>query len=171
MPIVPPIPAIGSGVLTTTQLAQLATAVSFLQQPPAFRGRQSVAQSLTNGLATAITLDAEDLDSASGHTTTSRYVAQYDGWYWIAGGIGYASNGTGIRGVEWWVNGSVLAGSGAMFPASAASSNRLPGRGMLIYLTEGDYVELYAFQSSGGALNTAVATQEQPSMSVGWYSR
>lgn len=170
MSAVPTVPVFGSGVLPSTQLAQLASVCTFLLAPPIFRGRQTVIQSLTNAAASAITLDAEDVDTAGGHTTTSRYTAQYAGWYAIGGGIGYAANATGVRGVEWWVNGVPVSGAGCMFPANAATSQRLPGRAFLVYLNIGDYVEVFAFQNSGASLNTAVSGQEQASMSLAWTS-
>ena len=145
---------------------------AFLLARPAFKGRQTVAQSLTNSTTTAITLDVEDHDSAGGHSTatnTSRYTAVYPGWYSQYGGIGYATNATGVRTVEYDVNGTVQPGCGVLlFSGQSSGSARIPGRGFESYLNVGDYTQMVGFQNSGGPLNTAVSGQEQSSYVVRW---
>lgn len=173
MTAVPTAPTFSDGVTSSTQWNQVRDAIDFLQQPPIAQLRQTSVQSLPSSTATAITFDTENVDSTSGHSTssnTSRWQADYPGWYWIDGGVGYASNATGVRTAEWAINGFLVAGCGVLLAANSTGSARIPGRGMLIYLANGDYVETLAFQNSGGALNTAVSTQEQPSMGLKWVS-
>lgn len=144
--------------------------------PPHAELRQTVAQTLTTGVTAAVTFDVEDVDepaAAGGHSTssnTSRYTAQYAGWYLVGGGVGFAANATGQRAAVWAVNGALLNGSQVMEQATSASNNKVGARTKLVYLNVGDYVELHAQQTSGGNLNTAVTASEQSSMSVLWVS-
>jgi len=147
--------------------------LNFLLTPPIFKGRQTAAQTLTTGVATAISLDTEDVDSAGGHSTvtnTSRYTAVYAGWYSVGSGVSYAANATGIRTVEYDVNGAVQAAGGTAFAATGAVTNRLPGRSFQVFLNVGDYVETFGFQNSGGNLATAVLTTEQSGTVIRWES-
>lgn len=165
--------------LSSTNLnAYIRDPIRFLMKPPIAKLRHIVTQSLTNGTAVPITFTSEivdtDIDGIGGHSTstnTSRYTARYPGWYEISGGVSFASSGTGIRLASWAVNGSNIPGSDALIPtAGSGNSTRLPTRTELVYLDIGDYVELKALQTSGGALNTAVTNDEQATMNVTWRS-
>lgn len=178
MPLVPGPPDFADGVSSSSQMNQVRDAIKFGQSPPVAKLKQTSAQSIANSTSVAITLNAEDVDSdvdgVGGHdnvTNNTRYTARYAGWYWIGGGIGYASNATGVRIVEWWINGILVDGSGVCLSAVSGVSSRVPARAMLIFLAIGDYVECMAFQTSGGALNTAVSSAEMPSMNLHWTSR
>jgi len=146
------------------------TAVEGLLVPPRFRGRQSVAQSLTSAVFAPVTFDLEDVDNYSGHSTvtnTSRYTAQVAGWYLCSGTVAFTGNATGRRASDWMKNGSVLNGSQLASAPGVSTAVEIPAATMLITLGVGDYVEIGAYQESGGALNTDVAFgQVQSSMSV-----
>ncbi len=129
-------------------------------------------QSLTNNTATKLTFD-----TASATPTTDSYDPKswFDnandritigqaGFYTISANVGFASNATGRRLVQIYVNGSdrggvqVAALSGATTILSASTN---------VYLAVNDYVEVFALQQSGGALNTVSVTGVYPSLSVG----
>jgi hypothetical protein len=129
-------------------------------------------QSLTNNTATKITFN-----TASSTPTTDSYDPQawFDnandritigqaGFYTISANVGFATNATGRRLVQIYVNGSdrggvqVAALSGATTILSASTN---------VYLAVNDYVEVFALQQSGGALNTVFLTGVYPSLSVG----
>lgn len=153
----------------------ISAVLNFLLAPPIYRGRQTSAQSLTSGTFTAITQDTEDVDTAGGHSTvsnTSRYTAVYAGWYDVAGGVGFAFNATGNRALDLRVNGTMLNGTQSNIATLTASSSTAQPvtADELVFLNVSDYVELFAFQSSGGALNTAVTTDQQSRMNVRWRS-
>jgi hypothetical protein len=76
--------------------------------------------------------------------------------------------GTAQRGARWAVNGTAVNAGQVQLQAPSAGSADIPACGRLIFLNVGDYVELFGFQNSGGALNTAVATSEQSQMSIVW---
>lgn len=148
--------------------------LGFLLAPPIFQGRQTVAQTLTTGVFAAITMDAEDVDSAGGHSTssnTSRYIAQYAGWYILGGVAGIAANATGRRLTKWRVNGSAdVNGSGVFSPSTAASVVKVPLATIKVFLNVGDYVEAMVAQESGGNVNTAVSATDQSYAGADWRS-
>ncbi|WP_433537601.1 hypothetical protein ACQPZK_07600 [Micromonospora sp. CA-249363] len=154
-----------------------AARLGFLVQPPLARLRQTVAQAIPNITATALTFTTEvvdnDIDGVGGHSTTTnttRWTARYPGWYRVSGGCAFANNSTGFRLLSWSVNGSIIPGVDVLLAAVSGNTTRIPARTAVIYLNEGDYLELKAYQSSGGSLNTAVGSDEQASMDVLWVS-
>lgn len=168
----PDVPTIASGSRLTPER------LMFVARKPIARLRRVAAQSIASGGSySAISWDTEDEDTdpdgTGGHSTsvnTSRYTVRYPGVYRLSGGIGYAGNTTGVRGCAWLLNGATIDGSDVMLQAvgDALTATRVPARAMLVRLGEGDYVELGAFQNSGGgALNTAT-TSAAPNMNVEW---
>lgn len=147
---------------------------NFLLARPIFRGRQTVVQSVASGSDADLTLDTEDVDSAGGHSTvtnTARYTGVYPGWYSRMGGGAFAANATGLRAVNWGTNSVTDNGTGVLFQAHAAASNRIAARGDIVYLNgSSDYITMRVFQSSGAALNTAVAGVEQSNVVICWES-
>lgn len=165
-PIIPP-----GGYPRGSDLEELLDRVQFLSDPPRAQLRQTVAQSLTSGAFAAITFGAEDFDNYSGHSTstnTSRYTAQIAGIYQLAGKAAWAGNATGRRATKWQKNGVDITASQVAIIATSASDVEHPATTMMVSLAVGDYVELHAFQDSGGALNTFVGTEQQPVMTVRW---
>lgn len=148
--------------------------LSFLLAPPIFQGRQTVAQSLTSGSYTALTLDAEDVDSANGHSTssnTSRYTAQYAGWANVQGACAVSSSAAGRRLAKLRLNG-VTDVNGSAVPIFSGITNTIKVATplMKVFFNVGDYVETMGAQESGGALNTAVTGPEQSMMGYEWLS-
>ena len=115
----------------------------------------SATQSLTNNVLTALTWDTETYDTNGFHSTssnTSRITipSGYDGKYRIGGLVSFHPNGTGRRELQLYKNGAALSygntviGNGSEFIGTYMDWSTT--------LVAGDYVELYALQSSGGAL-------------------
>ncbi|MGW2692324.1 hypothetical protein ACWC3Y_10735 [Streptomyces sp. NPDC001296] len=140
--------------------------------PPIFAGTQTSAQSTANTTWTTITLDTEQADSYGGHNTAtnnSRYVAQIAGWYTVCGVAVFANNATGSRAARLHVNGNVIQGSAQNVLTSSSSSFTgvmTPVRA--VQLAVGDYVEVAGWQSSGGSLNTGVASDLASALFVAW---
>jgi len=149
--------------------------VNFRRSPPIFQGRQTTAQTaLTTATFTAILFDTEDVDSANGHSTssnTSRYTAQYTGWYRAGGGMAFAGNATGRRLSRFIVNTStVVAGSLSGNPGNAAVIGYAL-RPTLVFLNQTDFLETFGFQDSGSGLQPFVTNPEyQPSFNVEFIS-
>lgn len=156
--------------LTDAILYLLGSATSGGAKRPFAQPRQSVAQSLpTTAVWTALTFDAEDVDYDNGHSTvtnTDRYTALTTGWHIVSGGVAFAANAVGRRGIRYTVNGTVVNGSGVVLPTTAALVCAVPGREMAILLNVNDILRVEGMQESGGALNTAVAAEQQPHLLV-----
>jgi len=165
----------GQPVLAS-DLATLSSALNFSHNPPIAQLRQDTSQSLgTSGTFAPITFDAEVVDSANGHSTStnnSRYVAQYAGWYEVSGGVAYVANTTGGRFAEIAVNGSAITGgSGVQAVTAAGTGTWVPVRTSKVFLNANDYVEIWGMQNSGGALSTDTGTGAgKSSMTVQWVS-
>lgn len=177
MAVVPGTHDFGSGAATSTEMnAFVRDPLRFLLSPPIAELRQTAAQSIPNATYTAVAFNAEDVDSAGGHdnvTNNSRYTAVYPGWYQVSGASGFVANAAGRRITGWAVNGTTLTGSQLSSPNTGGVVDiNVAARTMLAYLNVTDYVELLAYQDSGGALNTnsALATTTQGTMTVRWVS-
>lgn len=162
-------------VVTAAQLnTNMRDAVNFIIAPPLAVLRQTVAQSLTSAVYTALAMDTEDIDRDNAHSTvtnTSRYTAQTTGWYDHDGSYAIGTNGTGRRAVHWGVNATAVNGGEAVIPATAAGGVSVAAPGKAIFLNVGDFSELFAYQDSGGPLNTAVSPASQmSSSSIRWRS-
>lgn len=161
MPALPTLPTIAGGIVTTSELSQIVSALSFLLTPPTALVRQSAVQSIPNSAWTALTFELTDWDSATGHsnvTNNTRYTAQYAGKYWISGLVSFATNATGARGIQVYINGTVSNPAATLLPGMAGNSSNIPLASTPVSLAVGDYVELRVFQGSGGALNTAAGS-------------
>lgn len=143
---------------TASYFNALRDAINFLTNRPTAMVYQTAAQSLANGAFTAITMDSTILDTYGQHSNTtnnSRFTCQLAGWYSVSGGVSYLTNTTGSRGALIYKNGAALTqATGGIVAASNALHVAMTGE-FLIQLAVGDYVELYGWQNSGGALSTA----------------
>lgn len=140
---------------------------------PRFKGYSATGQAFTTGTTfTSVTLDSEYVDTEGGHSTvtnTSRYVCQVAGWYWCHGSMNFPTNSTGNRSLQLAVNGSTYPGTSVLLAAPAGNSWIGMTAG-LVQLAVGDYLELQAFQNSGGTLTTTVISGIQPTLSAVWIS-
>jgi hypothetical protein len=122
---------------------------------------EATAQSITNTTPAALTSnDAEVLDTDAFHDTSSNtarisIVSGFSGWWFFAGTIFYAANGTGYRAAFFKVTGTTTEmGFTRVLSGSAGVGTYVTAAGIIGPLTGGtDYVELWADQASGGALN------------------
>lgn len=137
--------------------------LEWLAKPPRARVSRSTSQSIPHNSSTAIAFDVEEYDYAAGNfggiaggaiwsaATPTRLIAPFTGTYITQGSGQFAANATGARIITLSVNGttniSVSNGGGAAawYVGSPISAD--------IRLAAGDYVEMYAYQTCGGALN------------------
>jgi hypothetical protein len=119
--------------------------------------KKSANQSIANATFTAITFNQEDFDTNAFHDTSTNNTritipAGKAGYYAIAGTIIWSGNGVGNRGIELQKNGASVT---YMNFLSAAASPNDGGYSMsyILNLAVSDYVELFGYQTSGGALN------------------
>lgn len=156
-------------VVTAAQLnANLRDAVNFLLNPPSCELRQTVVQSI-GGSGNTLLFDTEDLDNDGMHSTvtnTTRATSATTGRYAVSWASTWAANATGRKGGWLIVNGVNVNASSAVVPSSAATGTSVPGRSRNIFLNAGDYAEVFAYQESGGVVNTNAGTFDQSSFSL-----
>jgi hypothetical protein len=132
----------------------------------------TAAQSLTNNTLTKITFSTASatptIDSYDPKgwfdNANDRIVVDQDGFYNITANVGFATNATGRRLVQIYVNGS---DRGSVNVTAATAGTTLLTVSTNVYLAATDYVEVQALQQSGGALNTVSVTGVYPVLSVG----
>jgi hypothetical protein len=126
----------------------------------------SATQGISNATWTALTLDSENFDTTAIHSTSSNTsrmtVPSGKGGKWLFDGYAeFASNTTGLRAVDLYVNG---VSSGPMnrvgSPPATADLFTLTTRNVFL-LAATDYVELFCYQASGGSLNVGSSSQPQ----------
>lgn len=131
--------------------------------PPLVFAYQSVAQTLTTAVDTAITMTSEVIDTHNGHSTsvnTSRYTPTVAGTYDLEGQVAFAVSTTGDRGAHFRKNGvritsAPYAGQGSMKGAALLAGIARCG-GVVAMNGTTDYLELYAVHDHGSNLNTSV---------------
>lgn len=176
MAVVPPSFDWTDGVVFTAAQgdAGIRDVTNFLLARPILRCRQTVSQNVTTGgAAQGVTFTTEDVDSSGMHSTsvnTSRATAVYPGWYRASGEVSWPASATGQRVVGWAVNGTGVNGADTSMQGFATLSNRQAARTILVFLNVGDFLELTAFQNSGGTLATDVTTTAQSSIDIVWES-
>ena len=112
-------------------------------------------QSLANATLTAVTFEGTDiLDSNSFHNPSSNNTRMtiptgYDGKYLIQATIEFASNTTGGRELQIYKNGTTV----LQYVTTDAEGSLSIGISGTFGLVATDYVEIRAYQSSGGALD------------------
>lgn len=143
---------------------------NFFLSWPVFEGRQTVAQSMASGSISLILYDIEDIDTDNGHSTvtnTDRYTPQTAGRFQLGGKVSFAANATSFRQALLLKNNAQVGGGDNVLPPVSGVSHRMNTPTMTLYANgSGDYFQIGAGQSTGGALNTSVVAAEQSIMSV-----
>ena len=117
---------------------------------------KSANQSISSSVQTAITFDTELEDTDGFHSTSSNtpritIPAGKAGFYLITGQVNFASNATGLRNCELRKNGTAFT---TLFIMPAVSGDWTGSSYSQIQeLAVADYIELFAYQTSGGSLN------------------
>jgi hypothetical protein len=141
---------------------------------PHGRAYNSANISLTTATLTILTLDSERVDVGGGHSTavnTGRFTvpAGGGGFYHLTGCASFAGNATGFRELRLVLNGATSIAMQRLTTVSAAASTVVQVSADY-QLVAGDYVEMRAQQTSGGALNVEAAAAYSPEMSWHWIS-
>lgn len=139
--------------LRSTALARVGVATATCRGAKVVDGVGDVVPTSTY---TAITFSAESIDTDGffdlGTPTQLTIPADLDGRYLIVGSVAFAANASGQREVQVAVNAASLALQRTN--AAAAGTTILEAVGFAT-LTAGAFVELYAWQNSGGDLATS----------------
>ena len=143
----------------------LSALVSRTYQKPIGRLVQAVATSIPTGLVqTALTFTTEEVDTHGYHSTsvnTSRVTPLQAGYYRFTGTVFMAAFTTPVSMQALFrQNGSVnIPASSRSLPSTLANGLSFPTTAIIAMNGTTDYVELTALQSSAGAVNTNIATQ------------
>jgi len=162
---------VAGATLPAAYLTQLASVSSFALTPPQCYAYQATLQSLTNNTYGVISMDAEVFEVANSYdggsdsphhdntTDNSRVYVRTSGKYEIVGQVQIASNATGVRIAQVRSNAAGNVASGTQLAVNqqgaltgASTSVTIPT--VIAQLNAGDYLEIFALQNSGGALNT-----------------
>jgi hypothetical protein len=150
-------------VVANAYMTAISQALNFLLAPPLCSLLYSSnAQSIPSGTWTAVGFQTELIDRDNAHSTstnTSRITPQTPGWYLFSGCIVFPVTGggasAGSRGVGLYQNGSRVVGTTAQVqvPAGVLENVGVAVPATPLYCNGStDYVELFCFQDSGGAL-------------------
>ncbi len=119
--------------------------------------KKSATQSLATATIAAVTFDQEEFDTDSYHSTasnTSRLTVPKAGKYLICANLTFAPQTAGTRFAWFGINGD---GTNYRLALSGGMDPELDDCGLSCFAIEdlaaNDYVELFAYQSSGGNLN------------------
>lgn len=127
---------------------------SLLVTTPMARAYKSASQSINTGTFTAIAFDTESFDTDTIHdnaTNNTRFTCKTAGKYLIIGQIAYDSNATGYRAAFIKHNNTTYIGKSQI--AAFSGDQTIVSVSSIYDLAINDYVELTAYQTSGGALN------------------
>lgn len=111
------------------------------------------------------------VDTDGGHSTSvnnTRYTCQVAGWYYVKGSTSWTTVGVQSRidAVIAKNNGPINGSHEALVKPNADFSGIFAE--VFVYLKVGDYVELWGMQNTGGSLNTTIAGDLRPQLTVLW---
>ena len=134
-------------------------AMSFLLSPPRCYVYLTTVPSPANGVETLISWDTELYDTDTMHSTStnaSRLVATTTGLYACSFQVAWTGNATGVRGVHVRKNSAGNVASGTQMARSFIPTGNISGNSVNcvadLQMTATDYLEVFTYQSSGGAL-------------------
>ncbi len=141
---------------------------------PRVRCHDTGNQSTNSGTFTAITFNSNDYDSfTSMHSTstnTSRITISVAGKYRLTAGIKFAANATGNRAARFLLNGATVIAEDHCFASTGGTEVTSFTLCAERNFAATDFIEVQAFQSSGGALNVITDADDSPNFAASWFS-
>lgn len=170
--------AVGDKITASLWNDDVRDAVNFLISPPRCKVYKTANQSIANSAWACLTWNAEAFDSDTMHdntTSNSRITFTTAGTYQITYNALWANNSTGLRNHTIEKNGTTTQGSGttiiepfAMSPVAATHSGA--SISVMASFVAGDWIQAFAWQNSGGALNLAGVTEAHSTFSARWVA-
>jgi hypothetical protein len=148
--------------------AQIRDGLTFALNPPLFLGNATSSQSIANNTWTSINVPSLLADTYAGFSNSSRYNAQVTGWYTVCGAVAWTVNSTSGRGAQIYRNNAPLLGHGSFVQAASGTTTSSVTPTRDVFLNAGEYVELFAYQNSGGAVGTVVNSDQASSLYCRW---
>lgn len=143
---------------------------------PAARAQQDdsplTTQAISSNAYTDVSFDVEvyDTDGMFDPADPTKLTIKTAGTYLLTGAVRWAPNATGVRTIGIVPNDNGIAWFAADTRVASASEATRHGVSTVTRLAAGDYVELTAYQTSGGALNTDNAGSPQVHLSATWLA-
>jgi hypothetical protein len=164
--------------ITEAKLDEISTALNFLLAPPRCYAYKTASGALASATWDEINFGAEAYDSHAAHdnsTNNSRLVAPESGLYTIKAHLTFATDSAGIRGLDIRKNAAGVQTAGTdldfrILPGNGTTQTRI-GASVDAQLTAGDYVEVFAYQNTGGALNVEGNNIADTYLSFRWTAR
>lgn len=127
----------------------------------------------TSGTPQIVTFNSERFDVGGCHSTSSNtgrltVPSGEGGKYLIGGHVSWATNATGVRQIYIRLNGATPIGDDVRTPVSGTGTSQHVST--FYSLAAGDYVELIANQTSGGALQIDAASNYSPEFYMIWQA-
>ena len=133
---------------------------------------ESAAQAIGNASWTIVTLSGETVDIDGMHSTssnTSRLTCVTPGNYSFTGSLVFATNSTGFRALRLIKNGTTILAYSSC-DATAADAWGATVANTCVPMVAGDYIEIQAYQTSGGSLNTIGGFAQVSGSRVGYQT-
>lgn len=177
MATLPTVPSFITGETPNlAKLNQLAYCVTFISTIQAFGQFTNTGQSIANNTNTAITLTkVTDRDGGWAAGNPTRYTAQTPGYYHADAVVAFASAAGGARALwfQMTTGANHPGGAGQTFDfgyatqSAPAGACRMSTGELAPYMYIADYLEVWCWQNSGGALNTSAGALDISLTSLG----
>lgn len=132
----------------------LSTASTFAGTGPAFSAYTNVSQSIPNASFTKLQANTEEFDTNSNYdnATNYRFLPTVAGYYYINGLYAPSAAVVGLNTCAIYKNGSLFKYGSSSPNSNVSLSSNVSA--LISFNGSSDYVELWVFQNSGGALGT-----------------
>lgn len=149
----------GSTILTVDGSGNITPNNQLYPKVPAFSAYANVTTSMSSGTWTKIAFQVElwDTNSNYDNATNYRFTPTVAGYYQVNGCFNMAT--TGLQLLSIYRNGSEYK-RGTQLYNPGGTNTQSPVSGIVYLNGSTDYIELYGYQSSGGALNLAQGAVE-----------
>jgi hypothetical protein len=123
-------------------------------------------QSVPDNTNTLVNYETVDHDThGAWNLATDRFTAPSAGFYCVSVSTEFAANAAGQRANQLYIDGSLYCELGAQPVNSGTFTSRVFGT-TVVYLRANQYVEIFAYQSSGGALNVCVSGNDYTYLTI-----
>ena len=138
--------------------------INFLVDPPMCQAQRASNQTITSASSTAIAMTGDVFDTDTMHdptTNNTRITCNTAGVYLFTGTIQFDANSSGVRYLQLWLNGTTDIADVGSTSTSATNLTKL-SIAFPWQMAVNDYMEMRAYQTSGGGLIVLGVTAGNP---------